>query len=63
MEYCAGCGKCMTDDNGSSTIGIAITVCCESGQNKEFMQKQIGKYDLGKSYGFCWECCLDSLMV
>ena len=44
-------------------VGISLEMCMDSDDypKEKFMQKQIGKYELGKRYNFCWECWLDSL--
>ncbi len=59
--YCDRCGKCMTDEDGSSMIGVSLTVnAIESPE--VFVKRQLGKYEIGRNYSFCWECWLDSLM-
>lgn len=59
---CEKCKKNMDDKDGISTIGIAISVKCEIAKEIPFMQKQMGKYKLGKEYNFCFECFIDALM-
>jgi len=63
--HCSRCGKSMTDEHGSSIIGVQITVRTEDGvmdMTKDHTKEQLGKYELNKEYSFCYECWLDSLM-
>ena len=54
--FCDKCGKNMTGKNGSF-IGASIQVL--SGKNdKDFVQYQLGKYEVGKVYSFCFESSL-----
>ena len=59
---CDGCGKRVEED-GSSLIGISLTFDPKVFDefSLEFCQRQLGKYVLGKTYNFCWECWLKSL--
>jgi hypothetical protein len=59
--YCDRCGKCMTDEDGGSFVGVCLTVNVID-RPETFVQAQLGKYEIGRSYSFCWECWLDSLM-
>ena len=62
---CAKCGKEMVDKNGVSMTGISLTFRADvkaTDEELKFYKKQIGKYELDRSYEFCWECWLDSLM-
>ena len=58
---CDKCGKCMTGENGISIIGISLQLLAQD-TPEDFVQAQLGKYEIGKAYSFCWECWLDSLM-
>ena len=60
MKYCSKCSKCMTDTDGTSVSGISIDFILDTNANTEFIQKQLGKYEI-KTYEFCYECWLDSL--
>jgi len=51
----------MTDEQGTTIIGVAISFTNTTGQNEEQAQKQLGKYRINKKYEFCYECWLDSL--
>lgn len=44
-------------------VGMSLEVRIEiDGYQKDiFMQEQIGKYALNRTYSFCWECWLDSM--
>lgn len=64
---CVKCGKEMTNvEDGTTIIGISIN-CRVAEKDKsntklvEFLQKQLGKYHVGETYAFCYECWLDSL--
>jgi len=61
-QVCNVCGKIMTDKKtGHTLIGRAITLICDNEDTKEFYQKQMGEYELGKRYCCCWECWLKSI--
>jgi len=66
--YCDKCGKCMTQevcDTIMPTTMIGITISMVDIGNepryKEFIKKQMGKYEVGREYRFCFECVLDTL--
>jgi len=62
-KYCSKCGKCMTNKDGTSVIGIhlqARVLPDTTDYDKTFWQEQLGKYEV-KDYSFCYECWLDSL--
>lgn len=59
---CDRCEKEMTDENGMSIIGVSVGNMAISDDQKEFLQKQFGKYPVIRTYSFCFECFLDSLM-
>ncbi len=63
MERCDKCGKEMTDERGASLIGMVLEVVRypEGSMSEEFVEKQLGKYEMNRRYKFCFECCLDSL--
>ena len=77
MKNCASCGKDMWFIEDKKPIGKKdhlVMETCYSGISlkveepkkedvrlKEFLQKQIGGFKLGKEYSFCWECWLKSL--
>ena len=62
---CSKCGKEMTDEKGNTFAMLEITIRPDKeaeedfGMSKEFMQKQLGKYQLDKKFSFCCECYLD----
>ena len=57
---CDNCGKEMTLE-GFSIIGYRLQFTAGSfNTDAEFIQKQLGKYELGREYNFCLECMLDS---
>ena len=51
----------MTGADGSSLEGISLQVLAEDAP-KDFVQAQLGKYEIGRIYCFCWECWLNLLM-
>lgn len=61
---CDVCGKEMEED-GKSMVGISLTFDPKGfdDYSLEFCQRQIGKYQMGKTYSVCWECWLKSLGV
>ena len=62
MITCDVCGKSLQNpENGSCLIGIGISVNAETEASKDYYQKQLGKYKLGKAYNICFECWLKSL--
>jgi len=52
-----------TEDGELTTIGIDISVIFadDDPEKREWIQKQLGKYELNERYSFCYECWLDSL--
>ena len=67
MLICDVCGKEMTivTDNGEKHAeGMNVQVCCQGNDiPREFIQKQMGKYKIGKTYRLCHECILKSYGV
>lgn len=63
-KLCDSCGKKM-EENGHSMIGISLTFKPQASDeySLEFCQRQMGKYQLGKTYEVCWECWLKSMNV
>ena len=60
--HCSRCDKCMTNEQGTSMIGITLELnVITPDANTEHAQNQLGKYKMGKRYMFCYECWLDSL--
>jgi len=64
---CYKCGKDMTKwqmrGEIESLIGIKISAHANlSREERNFVQRQLGKYEIGKDYNFCLECYIDSLM-
>jgi len=61
---CDVCSKEMEED-GASLIGISSTFSAETFDtfSVEFTQRQLGKYEINKTYNVCWECWLKSLGV
>lgn len=59
---CDRCNKEMTNPEGTTLAGIQIVVRTDTEGDREFMQKQLGRYKFNKEYSFCYECWLDSLM-
>lgn len=57
---CDRCGKDMTDKDGTSLIGMVIDTKGNE-ENKEFLKRQLGKYESDRKYKFCFECFLDCL--
>ena len=63
MKNCERCNKELEDEKGNSHAGMVVCVRNISLSNDtEFLQKQMGKYEVGKDYNFCFECLLDTLM-
>ncbi len=60
-KYCSHCGKDMTVGQ-TTCVGISLQWKTDNENLRYDAQKQLGKYDLDKTYQFCWECWLDSLM-
>jgi hypothetical protein len=62
-KVCEKCGKSMTSEKGESIVGLLVSLEDKSGNQEymDFAKKQMGKYELNKEYGFCYECVLDSL--
>ena len=60
---CDACGKEMTDEQGNSSIGCQLSYIVEPPNDPTFAQKQMGKYQLGRTYRACWECWLKSLRI
>jgi len=68
-QFCVRCGKCMTDDDGTTLVGVSIRFNfgvgevgkVDSNWRESFVQSQFGKYKTDGEYKFCWECFLDSL--
>jgi len=60
-RYCSKCNRCLTNEEGTSIIGLAL----RGSDNSPFMREQLGKYAPktgdSVSFDFCWECWLDSL--
>ena len=56
---CSKCGKEMSHNN-SDLMGISLKLNSLAFP-KEFLQNQMGKYELDKEYSFCFECFIDSL--
>lgn len=59
---CDKCGKEMTEEATDTTVAmleVTISHGPEGDCSRDFMQKQVGKYELGKTYRFCCECYLD----
>ena len=73
-DCCARCGKSLLirkDERSPKTnIPDKVTGCIASlgtvPQDDEcynkYLKRQLGKYEIGKTYEFCFECWLDSLM-
>jgi len=53
----------MESKKGYSVQGMQISLHKSSDKDEcEFMQKQLGKYQMGKEYHFCLECVLDQFL-
>lgn len=70
MKKCNICGKELSfkdkDKTYRTIIGMQATMTPDKKLSKKiivFMQKQAGKYKLGKEYNVCWECWLKSMGV
>ena len=64
-QYCDKCGKCMTMDDETEVIGMAINFENASGDDAattKFFKEQLGKYEPGRRYQVCWECMLDNML-
>lgn len=61
------CDRCGKEMSGNSRTVVCINVYLSTlGWNvleddRDFLQQQIGKYDLNREYRFCFECVLDNL--
>ena len=73
-KNCSVCGKEVeTKDGKFSLIGLQIIVSKDAIWNsdkadwdedkKQFVQKQLGNYEIGKEYNICFECWLKSMGV
>jgi len=63
---CDRCGKSMFDESsGTNLTGMSVYVNAtpDTTFNEEFVKKQMGKYELDRTYGICFECLLDVLLV
>ena len=60
---CDNCGKEMSGEDGSSTIGMVIQIYpfLEKARD-DFMAKQLGKYAGKTRFKFCYECLIDAMM-
>ena len=62
-EYCSKCKQCLTDDNGTTTMGWELEL--NGLEMHDFTRTQMGKYapKYGDNiiYRLCWECYLDSI--
>lgn len=66
MLCCDRCHKSLENTEGTEVIGIKVSMIFLGGNNQkpahnDFLQYQLGKYELGKEYNFCYECLLDAL--
>ena len=65
--YCDVCGESMTSpDDGISYIAMAISMDVgvdAPEQVKEWAAKQMGDYEIGRSYYVCFTCLLKALGV
>jgi len=62
---CDVCQKEMTSPNGENVIGVSL-VLYDKASNQEyhdFLQKQLGEFELDHLYNVCWACLLLSLGV
>ena len=61
--YCAVCNKNVTNmETGITYSGMSIQTYT-SPKEDEFISKQLGPYEVGKTYNICVECLLKSLGV
>jgi len=59
---CDKCGKNMAAEAGSLAIGMTVQVSCTNPWSDAVMQKQFGKYELGREYRICFECLIDNML-
>lgn len=63
--YCSRCSKCMTNESSNTNfvgVHLSMHVSEASEADKEFVDRQLGKYAFGnRVWRFCWECWIDSL--
>ena len=66
MKKCNVCGKEVEykNEKGETIFisGIQFIVDCKN-LPKEFVQKNLGKYEIGKEYNVCFECWFKSLGI
>lgn len=59
---CDKCGKNMESENGTS-VGMMIQVSpANNDKEREFLDRQFGKYAGKPQFGFCFECFVDAMM-
>ena len=63
--YCSKCNRCLTDDKGTTVIGLSISLFGKDLDKDSAIREQLGKYNTNSNditFNFCYECWLDSLM-
>lgn len=63
-SYCSKCNRCLTDDKGTTIMGLKITL--EGLDKYPKIREQLGKYAPKGNcvvFNFCYECWLDSLFI
>lgn len=64
--YCDVCNKNMVDKNGArvEAVNLIFTIDTTNGIiSKEFLQKQLGPYEINREYHICIECWIKSLGI
>lgn len=56
------CASLIIFDNLKIKKMTEISISVNADNYEKFRKRQLGKYEIGKIYEFCWECWLDSLM-
>ena len=61
-QSCHKCGKCITSEKGETVAAMSIVISITDIGDKDFAQKQLGRYELGKTYRICYECTIDNML-
>jgi len=54
--------ECLTIDMDINKMAALVIRADGDTKYGKFLKRQLGKYEVGKEYEFCWECLLNSLV-